>query len=77
MSKAPVLDLSGVPCPVNSARALIRLEGMAPGAELRLLVDDGEPIRNVPPALEEQGHAIVEKSAAGKQWSLLVRRGDS
>jgi len=69
------LDLTGVPCPANAARALIVIEGLNAGALLRISLDDGEPIRNVPPALEEQGHAVLEKARAGAGWQLLVRRG--
>lgn len=69
------LDLSGIPCPANAARALIAIESLPPGALLRIRLDDGEPIQNVPPALEEQGHAVVEKARAGAGWQVLVRRG--
>jgi len=68
------LDLSGVPCPQNSARAILKLEGLPPGALLRLIVDDGEPHENVPPSLTEEGHRIVSESRHGGSWHLLVRR---
>ena len=69
------LDLTGVPCPVNAARALLVIEGLPPGALLRISLDDGEPVANVPPALEEQGHVVVERAREGRGWRLLVRRG--
>lgn len=68
------IDLSGVACPQNSARALLRLEGMDPRKTLAILIDDGEPLRNVPPSLEEEGHTIVSKEKKGLQWLLLVMR---
>ena len=52
------LDLSGVPCPQNTARALLTLEWMDPGEILEVTVDDGEPKENVPPGLEAEGHTI-------------------
>lgn len=70
----PVMDLSGVPCPDNFARILVRLEWMDEGDLLEVLVDDGEPIENVPPALLEEGHAIVEQERTPSGWRLLVRR---
>ena len=70
------LDLLGVPCPINAARALIALEGLPAGSLLRISLDDGEPVKNVPPALAEQGHAVVEKVRSGAGWRLLVRKGD-
>ena len=69
------LDLSGVPCPANSARALIALEGMADGRVLLVTVDDGEPVRNVPPSLAEEGHAVVRREKDGGRWRLWVRKG--
>lgn len=70
------LDLSGVPCPQNAARALLRIEGLEPGAVLAVLLDDGEPIRNVPPALEAEGHQELSRIREKKGWRLLMRRGD-
>lgn len=69
------LDLSGVPCPANSARALIALEGLADGTVLLVVVDDGEPLRNVPPSLEEEGHAVLRREQDGGRWRLWVRKG--
>jgi TusA-related sulfurtransferase len=70
------LDLTGIPCPANAARALIAIESLPAGALLRISLDDGEPIRNVPPALQEQGHAVIEQARAGAGWRVLVRRGE-
>jgi TusA-related sulfurtransferase len=70
------LDLSGVPCPQNAARALLRIEGLEPGAVLAVLLDDGEPIRNVPPALEAEGHKELSRTREKKGWRLVMRRGD-
>ena len=70
------LDLSGVPCPQNAARALLRIGGLEPGAVLAVLLDDGEPIRNVPPALEAEGHQELSRAREKKGWRLLLRRGD-
>ncbi|MHB9155930.1 MAG: sulfurtransferase TusA family protein [Endomicrobiales bacterium] len=67
------LDLSGVPCPQNSARALLKLETMAPGQVLELIIDDGEPYANVPPSLEEEGHTLLSKEKTDARWRLRVR----
>jgi len=69
-----VLDLTGVPCPTNSAKALIRLEMMDPGEVLEVTVDDGEPIANVPPSLEEEGHTVLHRHRLGDgRWVLRVK----
>ncbi len=71
-----ILDLTGVPCPRNSARALLRLEMMDSGQILRVTIDDGEPIENVPSSLEIEGHAIAEREQLpDTRWVLSVRVG--
>jgi TusA-related sulfurtransferase len=72
---AEKLDLSGVPCPANAARALMRLEGMDAGAALEIILDDGEPVENVPPALEQEGHLIISKIQDGSKWKITARKG--
>lgn len=71
-----VLDLSGVPCPHNTARAAMKLLLMDEGEYLEIIIDDGEPKKNVPFSLEFEGHEIVRMEQVGSQWKLLVRRGD-
>jgi TusA-related sulfurtransferase len=68
------LDLSGVACPYNFVRALIKLAGMKTGAVLAVVIDDGEPYANVPPAIEEEGYRILARERAGAGWKLLVEK---
>jgi TusA-related sulfurtransferase len=69
------LDLSNVACPNNFVRALIRLGGMPDGQVLEIIIDDGEPCRNVPPAILEEGHTILltERFDANR-WRLLIQK---
>ena len=79
MSKLPDpdarLDLTGVPCPHNSSRAIVELEVMDEGEILEIIIDDGEPIVNVPVTLDQEQHEILDTRRLGDQWRLLVRRG--
>jgi tRNA 2-thiouridine synthesizing protein A len=67
------LDLTGIVCPINTARALLRLARMPDGAVLELRIDDGEPSRNVPSALIDEGHEILDMTPLAKQWRVMVR----
>ena len=58
------LDLRGIPCPKNAAKASLALAGMLSGEKLEIILDNGEPMENVPPALEMEGHTIE------KTWAL-------
>ena len=67
------LDLRGVPCPQNSAKALIKLAGMDTGLVLELIIDDGEPYENVPESLENEGYKLIgKKKETGSVWHLFV-----
>jgi TusA-related sulfurtransferase len=69
------LDLRGVICPLNFVKAKIALEPLAEGDTLEILLDDGEPVRNVPRSLREDGDEIVslEKAPEG-HWVTNVRK---
>jgi TusA-related sulfurtransferase len=67
------LDLRGVPCPANAAQALIKLTTMMEGETLELLLDAGEPMENVPAAMETAGHVVRAKEELDKKsWRLVV-----
>ena len=74
MTPDEVLDLTGVPCPRNAARALLALETLDGGEILMVTLDHGEPIENVPPSLVEEGHEVVERRRLDDgRWVLFVR----
>ncbi|MDH5719622.1 MAG: sulfurtransferase TusA family protein [Spirochaetia bacterium] len=68
-------DLRGVKCPMNFVKAKIELTPMKSGDKLALLLDDGEPIENVPGSIESEGHAILKKEKQAEHWFLLVKKG--
>ena len=55
---ATVLDLTGVPCPMNWVRTRLALEAMAPGERLDVCLDAGEPLASVPASAREDGHEV-------------------
>ncbi|MEI8011970.1 MAG: sulfurtransferase TusA family protein [Candidatus Omnitrophota bacterium] len=70
------LDLTGVPCPMNSARALVKLALLSKDSALEIIVDDGEQAVNVPLSLEDEGYHVLLKESKGRQWVLRVQRSD-
>ncbi|MCG3115340.1 MAG: sulfurtransferase TusA family protein [Candidatus Manganitrophus sp. SA1] len=54
------LDLSGVACPMNFVKTKLQLEEMDAGQLLEIIIDDGEPIRNVPRSVQAEGHKILK-----------------
>ena len=69
------LDLTGVPCPANSARTILRLEGMSSGSLLEVILDNGEPVENVISSMEGEGHEVMGKERLDQtRWKVLIRR---
>jgi len=71
----PELDLRGVACPMNFVKAKLRLEALDVGASLAILLDDGEPVQNVPASLRGEGQDIVETRDLGDgHWRVWVTK---
>ncbi len=68
------LDLRGVLCPYNFIKTKLRLETMDTGATLSILIDDGEPIRNVPRSVLEDGHVILSQEKVGDGFRVVIRK---
>jgi TusA-related sulfurtransferase len=66
--------LRGVRCPLNWARAKVRLEEMSIGSRLRLVVDDPRAMRDIPRAAEAHGYAVLEVVALGDGWRIEIER---
>ena len=76
MDRVPdeAIDLRGTPCPLNWVKAKLRLEGMQPGQWLEMILDDGDPVRNVPRSVRSEGHRVVRVTAADDCVHVVVER---
>jgi len=72
---AETLDLRGTRCPLNFVKTKIKIEGMTSGELIEIMLDDGEPIRNVPRSVAAEGHEVmgIEKLDDGS-YSVFVRK---
>jgi TusA-related sulfurtransferase len=68
------LDLRGVKCPLNWARAKVRLERMQSGEVLELLIDDPRGARDIPRAAEAEGYAVLEITPEESRWCLRLEK---
>jgi sulfite reductase (ferredoxin) len=60
---ASVYDLRGVACPMNYVKTKLKLEMMDAGERLEVWLDAGEPIKNVPMSLKNDGHKVLLQEA--------------
>ena len=68
------LDLRGVACPLNWARAKARLETMQRGELIELLADDPRAGRDIPVAAETEGYFVLSVGMITGVWHILIER---
>ncbi|MCP4258389.1 MAG: sulfite reductase, beta subunit (hemoprotein) [Planctomycetes bacterium] len=73
-TKNHVIDLRDVACPLNFVKAKLEIEKIAIGDILEVLLDNGEPSRNTPASLAEQGQEVLEVKDVGDHSCVKVRR---
>jgi TusA-related sulfurtransferase len=71
------LDLRGVICPYNFVKTKLKLETLKQGQVLSVLLDDGDPIRNVPRSVENEGHTVISQERVDQAYRVLIRREES
>lgn len=68
------LDLRGVVCPINFVKTKLKLEELNSGDILEIIIDEGEPMANVPKSIKEEGHQILKVEKTNTHWKLIVKK---
>ena len=68
------IDLRGVLCPINFVKTKLKLEMMDDGQILEITLDDGEPMRNVPRSVKEEGHKVVGDEKIDDGYKIFVKK---
>ena len=67
-------DFRGVACPMNFVKTKIELSGMQSGQLLEILLDDGQPIQNVPGSVRQEGHEVLSTEKVDNFWKVLIKK---
>jgi len=70
------LDLRGVICPYNFVKTKLKLETMGAGQVLAVILDDGEPIRNVPRSVSDDGHTVLRQELLDGSHRVFIKKRD-
>lgn len=75
-AKADVFkDFRGVACPMNFVKTKIALTPMRSGQTLEILLDDGQPIQNVPGSVRNEGHTVLKMEQQPEGfWKVLIKK---
>jgi len=68
------IDITDEVCPMTFVRTKLKLERMRPGEILSVRLRGDEPLRNVPRAAREEGHAILAVEQEGDVHIVTIRR---
>ena len=70
------LDLRGLLCPLTWARTKYALSKLAPGAELKVIVDHRPAVPDIKRNAEESGHEVVSCAEQPPGvWEMVLRKG--
>ena len=69
-----VLDLRGIPCPLNFVKTKIRLEKMAFGNILEVWLDPGEALESVSKSVVEEGYKILDEEKIESYFKVLIQK---
>lgn len=72
--KTEQINLYGVKCPLNWAKAKVRLEDLEHGDVLEVLINDPKGRRDIPRAAEAEGYAIVTIDDIDGGWRIAIEK---
>jgi len=70
--KMDFLDITRETCPMTFVKVKLQLAKMAAGQELEVILNEGEPLNNVPASCEEQGYKVLSIEAVGEGKHRIV-----
>ena len=71
------VDITDVNCPVTFVKAKVAIEEIEVGQVLRVHLNGGEPVQNVPRSLKDEGHKILKLEDNGDgTYELYVEKGE-
>lgn len=70
------LDITPDVCPITFVKTKLKLEQMQKGEILEVIMNDGEPIKNVPRSVKGEGHKIILIEKSEDKYRLLIEKGE-
>jgi len=68
------IDLLGVKCPFNYVKTKLKLETMASGDTLEVLLDQGDPEQNVPRSIQNDGHKVLSMGRENGHFKMVIEK---
>lgn len=69
------LDITQEHCPMTFVRTKLKLAQIAKGDTLEILLNEGEPLNNVPRSAEEQGYKVLSiEHVSGTTHKIIIEK---
>ena len=68
------LDITTDVCPLTFVKTKLLIERMSSGQTAEVRLNSGEPLENVPRAVEEHGHELISLAAEAPDSDVYVLR---
>jgi TusA-related sulfurtransferase len=68
------LDITKQHCPMTFVKTKLKLNQMAIGEVLDVLLTSGEPLDNMPENLRDHGHEVISLEPEGEFFRLRVKK---
>ncbi|MGQ0812021.1 MAG: sulfurtransferase TusA family protein [Nitrospiraceae bacterium] len=52
----------------------LKLETMDPGQVLCVILDEGDPVRNVPRSVSDDGHLVISQEPLDRAYRVMIRK---
>ncbi|MBF0428829.1 MAG: sulfurtransferase TusA family protein [Magnetococcales bacterium] len=71
------IDITHESCPMTFVLVKLKLESMAPGQRLRIRLNGGEPLANLPRTLQDEGCLVSAPWEEAGAFGILVTKPEA
>lgn len=68
------IDITDKTCPMTYVKTRLKLDKLEPGDILEVLVNPGEPVKNIPQSAEEAGYKIIDVFPNGDKYLIVIEK---
>lgn len=74
MKKTPILDVTGLRCPLPVLKTRKMLAKLAPGDRLEVVTTDPVSVVDLPHFCRTEGHELLDQQQVGATFRFLIRK---
>jgi len=76
MEITATIDITSDTCPITFVKTKLKLETLSSGDILEVFLKEGEPVKNVPRSVQDEGHKVLvlEPQNGGNIYRLVIEK---